>query len=538
MLAAHQREGVRRARAVLNRRRGVILADDVGLGKSFVAAEVMRGYSQVELVVPAALLGQWRETLGRFQLEATLLTHDSLDARPFYPEPRERLLVVDEAHAFRNPRTRRYAALARRTVGARVLLVTATPVCNALEDLEALIRLIGRDDLLADLGVPSIDVAFASRDAEQVAVIAGELLIRRDRKVLPAELRFGELERQVVRHRVPDLPALDTLQFPLVGGGAVSVPMLRRFLWRRLESSEAALEESLRRQLRFYERSLSALAAGRTLPKRDYRRSFAHEEDREAFQEILFWDLFAPAGGTDPQVIRAEMARIERVREAVRRSPCSKRTTLLKLLDSTREPALLFTGSVATARDLYAALRERSRAGLVTSRERSREAVLQAFRRGLLDVVVSTDMAAEGLNLQRAGLVVHYDIPWNPVKLDQRNGRAWRIGQERPAVRAVYFLPDSRRTGIVGTVARKNRIRRTALEGSHALPTSALRTVRPRLAHDAAVRQLRGVELTELLARRHKAGVEALIRAVSHEYQDAARLEELFALVAWEMRGT
>ena len=57
--------------------------------------------------------------------------------------------------------------------------------------------------------------------------------------------------------------------------------------------------------------------------------------------------------------------------------------------------------------------------------------VLHAFRAGRIDVVVSTDLAAEGLNLQRAGMVVHYDLPWNPVKLGPRNGRAHRIGQTR-----------------------------------------------------------------------------------------------------------
>ena len=517
MLAAHQSDAAARALELLRAHRGAILADDVGLGKSYVAAEVMRrfcgaGFSppEVDLVVPAALVGQWRETLTRFDVRATLLTHDALVRDRYVAEPRERLVVVDEAHAFRNPKTQRYAALARRTAGARVLLVTATPVCNGLADLQALVRLIARDDLLASDGIPSIDVAFDARDRELLASIVAALVIRRDRSVLPEELQFGELERRVVRHPVPDA-RIDELEFPLVEDAAI----LRRFLWRRLESSEAAFLESLKRQQRFYERALAAIAAGRTLSKRDYRRAFAQDED---FQEVLFWDLFAPKGAADPQAVREELRRIEAL--CARNAPDTKRRLLEALL--TNEPTLIFTGSAATARDLHAHLKN---AGLITSKERSREAVLEAFRNGKLDTVVSTDMAAEGLNLQRAAVVIHYDIPWNPVKLDQRNGRAHRIGQERDTVRAIYFLPETRTTKIVQTIARKNRERRRALTTRQPPTVNRQPTLRPRITRDAAVTRLK--DPPPILHRRHKAGLELLI----HEN---CLLGDLLALVAIE----
>lgn len=510
MLADHQVEAARRCLDLLRMRGGVLLADDVGLGKSFVAAEVMRQWSEVELIVPAALVEQWRELT-----DARILTHDALIRDPFVPRAGERLVVVDEAHAFRNPRTQRYAALARRTAGARVLLVTATPVCNSLNDLEALLRLIAPDDLLADLGVPSIDAAFESRHSEAIAIITGALLIRRDRTVLPASLQFGELERRVVRHPVPDLRIIDDLRFPLVGEHA----LLRRFLWRRLESSEAALAESVRRQLRFYDRALSCIAAGRALPKREYRRAFAHEEDRDAFQEVLFWELFAPAGDADPVAIREEVARLQAL--LVQLGTCVKRRLLEDVL--TDEPTLIFTGSAATARDLG----DRLQCAVITSRERNREAVLRAFRDGRIDRVVSTDMAAEGLNLQRAGVVVHYDIPWNPVKLDQRNGRAYRIGQKRERVRAIYFLPESR--GVVKVVARKNRVRRRALIAQAV--ASHQPSMRPRLAEGAAYLALsRRCELPDALARRHKAGIEQLMFEMSREFLDQRRIDALIEL--------
>ncbi|MDP9193702.1 MAG: DEAD/DEAH box helicase [Acidobacteriota bacterium] len=538
MLADHQREAAGRAVELLRTRGGLLLADEVGLGKSYVAAETMRRVGgDSELIVPAALVAQWRETLMQFDLAVRVLTHDGIVTDRFMPLVARRLVVVDEAHAFRNPRTQRYAALARRTAGARVLLVTATPVCNSIDDLEALVRLIARDDLLADAGVPSIDAAFAMRDLAAIDVIVSTLIIRRDRSVLPPELLFGELRRSVIRHPVLDAPIIGELRFPLVGAPdkASTHAILRRFLRRRLESSEAALIESLRRQLRFYDRALAAIAAGRSLPKRDYRVAFAADDEREAFQGVLFWEMFAPPGEADPAVIREEIARLQSLVIEAQGSRCEKRAVLVALVADAREPMLIFTGAVATARDLQSVLKN---SGLVTSRDRSRDAVLHAFRTGRLDIVVSTDMAAEGLNLQRAGTIVHYDLPWNPVKLDQRNGRAYRIGQTRSSVHAIYFVPQSRDTGILETIARKNRVRRRLL-APHA---SALANIHPtlpaRLTNESAYARLRAatdLALPDVLARRHKAGIEQWMEQMSREYLDQQRLDDLVAVAESEV---
>lgn len=538
MLAEHQTEAVVRLVSLLRTRGGAILADDVGLGKSFIAAAVARELGlDAEWIVPATLVAQWRETLSAFGLEARIVTHDALIHDPLVADAsRSRLVIVDEAHAFRNPSTRRYDALARRALGARLLLVTATPVCNSIRDLEALLALVADDDALLDRGVASIDLAFERRDREAVETIVRDLVVRRERDVLPAALRFGSLERRVVRPPVFDAAAeIDALQFPLVG----SVPLLRRFLRRRLESSEAALLESIRRQLRFYERALDCLASGRTLTKRDYRRAFAAEEDRQSFQQVLFWDLWAPPGiATDAQQVRDEVARLEALRARIEQSPCAKRAMLIELVAAEREPLLIFTGSAATARDLFATLRSRVRCGLVTAREQRRDATIEAFRRGLIDVLICTDLAAEGLNLQRAGGVVHYDIPWNPVKLDQRNGRAHRIGQARDAVRATYFLPEHDDTRIVKTVSAKNRVRRRALRpAASADEDTTTSALRPRVARDAAVvrfyaaLETRGLPTPELLARRHRAGIERRLAEMAREALDARRVEELLALV-------
>jgi superfamily II DNA or RNA helicase len=526
-LAAHQREAVTGVLALLARFGGALLADEVGLGKSFVAAavaaELQRGGTAVDLVVPKSLLPQWRATLEDFGVEAALFTHDGLARVPFVADAdRERLIIVDEAHAFRNRATRRWAALAQRSVAARLLFVTATPVCNSLDDLGSLVALMAPDDALRPCGVHSIEAAFRERDRLGVAAVATTFVIRRERDVLPPELRFGVLAKDVVRHSVP-AAAIDELQFPLVGEAA----LLRRFLWRRLESSEEALIESVDRQLRFYDRAGEALQRGRTLTKPEYRRAFG---DDDSLQQVLFWEVFTPpAVAGDTAAIAEEVGRLERLRQAAQATPRTKLQRLAALRADLDAPAVIFTAHHATAAAIHATLG----GGL------GRDGI-GAFLRGRVDTLVVTDFAAEGLNLQRAGAIVHYDLPWNPVKLDQRNGRAYRIGQKRNEVRAIYFVPEEDRTHVLETVAGKNVMRKTALRpGSQALSPFpfALPQYIPRDCSEASlIRALdrRQLAVPPILLRRYRAGPEQLMGEMAHEYLDAGRLAELAALLARE----
>ncbi|HEX6179137.1 MAG TPA: DEAD/DEAH box helicase, partial [Thermoanaerobaculia bacterium] len=432
-------------------------------------------------------------------------------------------------------------ALARRSVGSRLLLVTATPVCNSARDLEALLRLIATDDALLWRGVPSIDLAFERRDRDSIDIVARELLLRRDRSVLPPSLAFGDLDRHIIWSRNGDDEVdrlIAELRFPLVAGE----PLVRDFLRRRLDSSEAALLESLRRQRRFYERALECLASGRALPKREYRRAFGHEEDAAAVQTILFWELFVDANaGVDAGAIHDALASLDELAAAVDKLPRAKEGTLVELCRETTEPMIIFTGWTATARALASALQPVKRVLVVTGRERTNEISIDAFRRGYGDVLISTDVGAEGLNLQRAGVIVHYDLPWNPVKVDQRNGRAHRIGQTRESVRAIYFLADRHRDDVFQKIATKNRVRRRLVKASDPLEDEAhVPTIRPRVATGAAViafaAQLHaaGWRLPEPLARRHRAGVELLLAEIARNPIDAKVLRDLEAVLASE----
>jgi superfamily II DNA/RNA helicase len=219
-------------------------------------------------------------------------------------------------------------------------------------------------------------------------------------------------------------------------------------------------------------------------------------------------------------------------------SPRSKSQLLLDVIGD--EPALVFSGWAATAADIADLLRPRRRVTLATGRDRKRAwEAIESFQNGGADVLVATDLAAEGLNLQRAGTVVHYDLPWNPVKVDQRNGRALRIGQRRQSVRAVYFLPNGDRSGVMSVVARKNEMRRTMLRGVEqtgaSVPLARRSTMRARVACDAAiVRFAERADLPDELCRRHKAGIERLLAALAGEFLDAGKLNDFSDLIAFE----
>jgi superfamily II DNA/RNA helicase len=69
----------------------------------------------------------------------------------------------------------------------------------------------------------------------------------------------------------------------------------------------------------------------------------------------------------------------------------------------------------------------------------SKEEIKRRLRDKQLRLLVGTDAAGEGLNLQFAGVVVNYDLPWNPMKIEQRIGRIDRLGQQRPVIRVLNF---------------------------------------------------------------------------------------------------
>ena len=128
-LLPHQADAVTRVRTILRRFGGALVADGVGLGKTFIAlalAELERRRGgDVVAVVPAALLTEWTRAAASVGVPLALHSHAVLSRRAPAVPGHCSLVLVDGAHAFRNPRTRRYDALARLVAGRRVVMLSA-----------------------------------------------------------------------------------------------------------------------------------------------------------------------------------------------------------------------------------------------------------------------------------------------------------------------------------------------------------------------------------------------------------------------------
>ena len=136
----------------------------------------------------------------------------------------------------------------------------------------------------------------------------------------------------------------------------------------------------------------------------------------------------------------------------------SKLEFLLRLLARLREPAVVFTEYRDTLERIAAATRDHAPLllhGGLTPRERS--AVQRAFNvSGLL--LLATDAASEGLNLHhRCRLVVHFELPWTPMRLEQRTGRVDRLGQSRPVHELVLVASDTAERLVLGPLMKRAR---------------------------------------------------------------------------------
>ena len=434
-----QRRAYARTLAALRRFRGALLAEPTGSGKTFIALAVAWRWqaAPVACVVPAALTAKWRAAAAALGVPVTVASHEQV-SRGRLPSGTRGLVLIDESHHFRHPDILRYGHLADFLVGRPALLISATPVVNRIEDLAHQLRLAVRDDALAAQGLSSLAGALASAPSALGAVViatdaAGDRLPLRTSCALrpPLAVSGHTLLQQIAQLR-------------LSADGTVA-RLIRGVLWRAMASSPAALLGALRRYDTLLAHAADARAGGRTLPRAKLRQWVGG-----VAEQLVFWELM-PAGDVtcDSDLVLDDATALRRLVDAAHaavRSPDPKLDQLQALLADGR-PTLIFCAS----RDTVGHLRRRltgtigwctGEAAGIAGHRVSRAALFTVFGQATGPrVLVASDVAAEGLDLQAAERVVHYDLPWTATRLEQREGRAARLGSQHAVVATVRFDP-------------------------------------------------------------------------------------------------
>lgn len=491
-LAAFQQAGVTAVEKALDLYGGALLADEVGLGKTHLAAVVASRREPVVVCAPAHLCPMWEAMCP----SATTLSHAQLSRGA--PAASPRLVIVDEAQRFSNPASARYRALAGAFPEAGMLLVTATPMGMRRQDLVALMRLFippgGMVHVLGD----DLDHWIATPRPDWT-LLRETVLIRRSRATLealfPDGIQAGDTQlffpttsrRKLTWAPHPDaLRAVMELAEALEGATVLGLPpgLVRTLLLTRLASSLAAVDGTLSRFCGFLGRRQEARRCGRDLDRDSWRRFFGGlgaDLDRQTVLPFLF---DAPgAAAPEVEAVGHCLDLIAATRRTLSGCTDRKPASLEGALDPQRT-TLIFTHSAETALTLFDTLRRaQPQVGLGLLRgdggriggdrgQVSAEEVLIRFRpdfapaQGRITWLVATDVLSEGANLQHCTCVVSYDVPWNPLRLVQRHGRVDRLGRRHREVEVITMLP----TGpLEDSLALIDRVARRAADVEAAL---------------------------------------------------------------------
>ena len=429
---------------------GALLCDEVGMGKTFVAIAIARRYARRLVVAPAALSHMWTHALRTTDIDADFVSFEKL-SRTQSNESSYDLVIIDEAHHARNPATRRYVRLKELTRHAKLLLLTATPIHNRRKDLSALLALVLGSRANA-LGPAELARCVVRREHEHMKRAA---LIPDVRPTVTLQISDDpEIVRELMM--LPDpIPVRD---------GGLGRSLIARGLVHQWASSEAALNQAIRRRTARALALIASLHAGR-YPTETELRTWIFDDGalQLGFPELLS----APTADAAIllESVQTHESALERFRasHSVRSLLDIERANMVTRLRAAHPKAKIvaFAQYTETISMLFRRLANRGGIAMLTAhgarvaggRLPRDEALARFAPRALnarppvpaeqIDLLLSTDLLSEGVNLQDAEVVVHLDIPWTAARLEQRVGRVARMGSAHSEVHVYLIRPPA-----------------------------------------------------------------------------------------------
>ena len=416
------------------------------------------------------------------------------------------LVVVDEAHKMSAhfwgrelEETKRYKlGLLLSSIARHFLLMTATPHNGKEEDFQLFLKLLDQDRFEGRFreGVHEVDISDIMRRMikEELRRFDGRPLFPERRaytlsyRLSPGENRLYDAVTEYVRTEFNRADQLGDDKRRGTVGFALMI------LQRRLASSPQAIHQSLKRRRERLEKRLQEIRTNQHVGDTPAYESPSYDaeylanlddapaEEVEALEEQIFYSATAALTITELEVEIETLQRLEAMAYRVRHSGTDRKWEELativqddeRMVDGNgqRRKLVLFTEH----RDTLSYLQERiatlfGRDNLMVTihggvPRAQRRAVEDRFRNDP-DVyfLLATDAAGEGINLQRAHLMINYDLPWNPNRLEQRFGRIHRIGQTEVCHLWNLVAGETREGYVYARLLKKLATEGKALEG-------------------------------------------------------------------------